>query len=148
VLSSTCDRAPTPPRAPSIRQVYALAGALCERFGVEWPSTRAEASAAIERLRIEIGHPSPRLEDRPPPRRRRRRRRRGAYPWWRHVKPRGEGAMTSDEDVREELLRAARERLRAQLAVEAEALGGDAESPRAAEVRAFLARLDPSANTT
>ena len=60
---------------PTVRQVYALAAALCERAGEEFPESRAEASELIERLRIEIGHPAPRLADvaiRP-----RRRRRRG-----------------------------------------------------------------------
>lgn len=48
-----------------MRQVYALAGALCERAGEAYPRTRAEASALIERLRTENGHPAPRLEDAP-----------------------------------------------------------------------------------
>ena len=52
---------------PTVRQVYALAG---EAF----PETRAEASELIERLRIENGHPAPRLSDTPLRRRRRRRR--------------------------------------------------------------------------
>jgi len=59
---------------PTVRQVYALAAALCERAGVAFPETPAEASETIERLRLEIGHPAPRLSDvqfRPPrPRRR------------------------------------------------------------------------------
>jgi len=50
---------------PTIRQVYALAAALCERVGEEFPETRDEASELIERLRIENGHPRPRLEDVP-----------------------------------------------------------------------------------
>ena len=63
---------------PTIRQVYALAGALCERLGEEWPETRAAASELIERLRSENGHPAPRLEDTPPrPRGRHGRRSRG-----------------------------------------------------------------------
>jgi len=62
---------------PTVRQVYALAGALCERAGEAFPETRAEASELIERLRIENGHPAPRLSDTPLRRRRRRRRRRG-----------------------------------------------------------------------
>jgi hypothetical protein len=57
---------------PSVRQVYALAAALCERMGEEFPETREAASETIERLRIENGHPQPRLEDAPPRRRRRR----------------------------------------------------------------------------
>ena len=61
---------------PTVRQVYAFAGALCERAGEAFPETRAEASELIERLRIENGHPAPRLSD-TPLRRRRRRRRRG-----------------------------------------------------------------------
>jgi len=62
---------------PTIRQIYALAAALCERAGEEFPETRGDASELIERLRIENGHPAPRLEDTPPrgpPRRRRRAR--------------------------------------------------------------------------
>jgi hypothetical protein len=57
---------------PTVRQVYALAGALCEQVGEAYPRTRSEASALIERLRTENGHPVPRLEDVPfRPRRRR-----------------------------------------------------------------------------
>jgi hypothetical protein len=66
-------------RRPTVRQVYALAAALCERAGEGFPDTREEASELIERLRIESGHPAPRLEDVPlRPRRawRHRRRRR------------------------------------------------------------------------
>jgi hypothetical protein len=66
---------------PTVRQVYALAAALCERAGEEFPESRAEASELIERLRIEIGHPAPRLADVAvrPRRRRRRIRRRPSY---------------------------------------------------------------------
>jgi hypothetical protein len=61
---------------PTTRQVYALAAALCERADEAFPETRAEASELIERLRLESGHPVPRLEDVPfRPRRRWRRRR-------------------------------------------------------------------------
>jgi len=49
----------------TVRQVYALAAALCERAGEEFPGTREEASELIERLRIENGHPAPGLEDVP-----------------------------------------------------------------------------------
>jgi hypothetical protein len=64
---------------PSIRQVYALAAALCERCGEEFPEMREAASETIERLRLEIGHPAPRLEDTPlRPRRRGRGSRRFA----------------------------------------------------------------------
>jgi len=67
----------TPP--PTVRQVYALAAALCERMGEEFPRTREAASATIERLRIENGHPAPALDDATPadraPRERRRRTR-------------------------------------------------------------------------
>jgi hypothetical protein len=60
---------------PTVRQVYALAGALCERAGEAYPLTRAEASTLIERLRTENGHPAPLLTDTPlGPRRQRRRR--------------------------------------------------------------------------
>jgi hypothetical protein len=51
---------------PTVRQVYALAGALCERMGEEFPPTAAQASELIERLRRENGHPAPALEDSPP----------------------------------------------------------------------------------
>lgn len=50
---------------PTVRQVYALAAALCERMGEEFPESREAASELIERLRIENGHPAPRLEDSP-----------------------------------------------------------------------------------
>jgi hypothetical protein len=63
---------------PTARQIYALAAALCERAGEEFPETREAASELIERLRIENGHPAPRLEDTPlQPRRTRRRPRLG-----------------------------------------------------------------------
>jgi len=51
---------------PTIRQIYALAAALCERLGEEFPETRGDASELIERLRTENGHPAPRLADTPP----------------------------------------------------------------------------------
>jgi hypothetical protein len=64
---------------PTVRQIYALAAALCERAGEEFPETRDAASELIERVRIENGHPAPRLEDSPmPPRVSRRRGRSGA----------------------------------------------------------------------
>ena len=64
---------------PTVRQIYALAAALCERAGEEFPDDRDAASELIERLRIENGHPAPRLEDIPlPPPRQRRRHRSGA----------------------------------------------------------------------
>ena len=66
----------------TVRQVYALAAALCERAGEPFPETRDEASELIERLRLENGHPAPRLEDVPfrrRPRRRWRRPRRGNH---------------------------------------------------------------------
>ena len=47
-----------PGAPPTVRQVYALAG---EQF----PETCADAYETIERLRIENGHPAPRLEDSP-----------------------------------------------------------------------------------
>lgn len=52
-------------RKPTVRQIYALAAALAERLGEEFPATAADASALIERLRTESGHPAPRLEDSP-----------------------------------------------------------------------------------
>ena len=56
---------------PTVRQIYALAAELCERMGEEFPHTRDAASAAIERLRIENGHPAPRRDDTPLQQRRR-----------------------------------------------------------------------------
>jgi hypothetical protein len=52
-------------RKPTVRQVYALAAALCERAGEEFPESGEAASELIERLRVENGHPAPRLEDVP-----------------------------------------------------------------------------------
>jgi hypothetical protein len=43
----------------------ALVAAFCERVGEDFPRDRASASALIERLRLELGHPQPRLEDVP-----------------------------------------------------------------------------------
>ena len=63
---------------PTVRQIYALAAALCEKAGEEFPKTREAASELIARLRIENGHPAPRLEDIPIPPPRRRRGRGGA----------------------------------------------------------------------
>jgi hypothetical protein len=51
---------------PTVRQIYALAAALCERSGEEFPTSREFASETIERLRVENGHPAPRLQDLPP----------------------------------------------------------------------------------
>jgi hypothetical protein len=66
-------------RKPTIRQIYALAAVLCEHAGEEFPETSDGASELIERLRIESGHPAPRLEGTPlRPRRRGPRGRRGS----------------------------------------------------------------------
>ena len=51
---------------PTVRQIYALAAAMCEKVGEEFPDTRGEASALIERVRIEQGHPAPWLEEAAP----------------------------------------------------------------------------------
>jgi hypothetical protein len=68
-------------RRPTVRQVYALAAALCERVGEEFPENGGAASELIERLRLENGHPAPRLEDTPlRPMRRGRGRRGGSRP--------------------------------------------------------------------
>ena len=69
-----------PDKPPTVRQVYALAAALCERAGEEFPETREAASELIERLRIENGHPAPSLDDVPFRRGRRRRRERRGDP--------------------------------------------------------------------
>lgn len=68
------------PKPPTVRQVYALAAALCAFTDQEFPRTREEASDLIERLRIDIGHPEPSLPDPPPQSRRARRFARGARP--------------------------------------------------------------------
>lgn len=52
-------------RKPTVRQVYALAAALCERAGEEFPETSDGASELIEWLRIENGQPAPPREDTP-----------------------------------------------------------------------------------
>ncbi len=40
---------------PTVRQIYALARALCVRNGEEFPESRVAASELIERLRAENG---------------------------------------------------------------------------------------------
>jgi hypothetical protein len=50
---------------PTVRQVYALAAALCEKTGEVFPDRRDDASELIERLRREIGHPAARLDEAP-----------------------------------------------------------------------------------
>jgi hypothetical protein len=74
------ERSTVPPRErPTVKQIYALAAELCERAGEEFPETFEAASELIERLRVEAGHPQPRLEDvRFRVRRRWRTRRRGS----------------------------------------------------------------------
>jgi len=52
-------------RPPTVRQVFALAAALCERLGEPFPDRQDDMSQLIERLRREIGHPAPRLADTP-----------------------------------------------------------------------------------
>jgi hypothetical protein len=42
---------------PSVKQVYALAAALCERMGEEFPESKLEASDLIQRLWDENGDP-------------------------------------------------------------------------------------------
>jgi hypothetical protein len=73
-------------RPPTVQQIYALAAELCERAGEEFPESFESASETIERLRIENGHPDPRLDvriekllDRRYPRRARRAGR--GVPW-------------------------------------------------------------------
>ena len=57
---------------PTVKQIYALAAALCAGAGLRFPQTREAASVLIERVRLDIGHPAPRLADTPlRPRRRR-----------------------------------------------------------------------------
>ncbi len=62
---------------PTVRQVYALAAALCSGAGLPFPETREAASELIERVRLDIGHPAPRLSDARPRRGRRGVRRTG-----------------------------------------------------------------------
>ena len=81
-------------RKPTVRQVYALAAALCERVSEEFPETPEAASVLIERLRLENGHPQPRLEDVPF----RPRRRRG---WGRRGGPDGRASAAAAELARE-----------------------------------------------
>ena len=59
----------TKDRQTTVRQVWALATVLCERADEPFPETRVAASELIERLRLETGHPAPRLEDLAPRRR-------------------------------------------------------------------------------
>ena len=61
---------------PTVRQIYALAAAACEKLDEPWPETFDDASELIERLRTEIEHPQPRLDDCPRRRRPRWLRRR------------------------------------------------------------------------
>jgi hypothetical protein len=76
-ISGFIDVVETAERKPTVRQVYALAAALCERAGEVFPETSDCASELIERLRIESGHPAPRREDAPLRPRRRGRSGRG-----------------------------------------------------------------------
>jgi hypothetical protein len=86
---------------PTVRQVYALAAALCERAGEAFPETRAEASDAIERLRLESGHPAPRLSDVPlRPRRRMGGRRRRRVPLLEHERRASEVAAELVSEMR------------------------------------------------
>ena len=48
---------------PSVKQVYALAAALCVRMGEEFPASRSDASGLIQRLWEENGDPRARLSD-------------------------------------------------------------------------------------
>jgi hypothetical protein len=73
---------------PTPRQIYALAAALCEKGGERFPESRGEASSLIERLRIELGHPEPRLDERRP-----RLEERGP-------RPRGRGVRGTDKFAR------------------------------------------------
>ena len=86
---------------PTVRQVYALAAALCERTGESFPETFDEASELIERLRLESGHPEPRLSDVLLAQRRRR--------WLRRSARRRRGRRSDDDrrasDVAAELAR-------------------------------------------
>lgn len=52
------------PKPPTVKQIYALAAALCTFTGQDFPGTREEATGLIERIRIDIGHPEPSLRER------------------------------------------------------------------------------------
>jgi hypothetical protein len=62
-------------RRPTIRQIYALAHALCAKVDEPFPESFDAASMLLARVRREIGHPRPELEDHPLRRRPRWRRR-------------------------------------------------------------------------
>ena len=51
-------------KPPTVKQIYALAAALCTFTGQDFPRTREEATDLIERVRIDIGHPEPSLRER------------------------------------------------------------------------------------
>ena len=63
----------TKERKPTVRQLIALAAVLCAQADEPFPETRLEASELIERLRLETGHPAPRLDDLEPRKSRRHR---------------------------------------------------------------------------
>jgi len=44
---------PSPIAPPSVKQIYAIAHGLCERYGERWPESKAEASELIRALRGE-----------------------------------------------------------------------------------------------
>ena len=46
-------RRPSDERKPTVRQVYAIARALCRQADIRWPATRRAASELIELLRAE-----------------------------------------------------------------------------------------------
>jgi hypothetical protein len=80
---------------PTVRQVYALAAALCERAGEGFPESFEAASELIERLRVESGHPHPRLEDVPV------RARRPGRSWRRGTTREGRASAVAAELARE-----------------------------------------------
>src|SRR5262245_54110257 len=51
---------------PTERQIHALAAALCDQAGEQFPPDRGSAAALIERLRRAQGHPTPALTGAPP----------------------------------------------------------------------------------
>ena len=82
-----------------MRQIYALAAALCEKQGWEWPETREDASDLIEAVRLEIGHPAPALDDTPLRRGRTRRRRRGDPASWERIALAKQTLAALDDDL-------------------------------------------------
>ncbi len=57
-LENTESQPRNPSAKPTVKQIYAIARALCERCGEEFPPSRGEASELIRRLWDENGRPT------------------------------------------------------------------------------------------